>query len=212
MSTPSLLITPERFQLVLGVNEDCSVELNNVGYEAIIFRLLTTSPDRYIVRHTKGVIRGNSSMRATIALNRNYKFEEENKNGVKVVKDDFRIEYTLLGENDVIEAKFNNVPALIKEKKNESPASVLKKMIRCHLLLDPNASDASTARDDKKTIPSITPPTRKSTTTIIIIIIRSRRVARHSSWNPKHSMQKTCARRREERYKKHPNQRRKDLG
>ncbi|EPY27019.1 hypothetical protein STCU_05962 [Strigomonas culicis] len=142
MSTPNLIVNPEKFELVAGVSEDYTIELTNVGYDAIIFRLLTTSPDRYIVRHTKGVIRGNSSMKVMVSINKQY-VQDHQHDDTKIVKDDFRVESALLEESDIVEPRFANVPQLIKEKKNAHPENIVKKMIRCHLRLDAAATGTS---------------------------------------------------------------------
>lgn len=147
MSAPSITVTPEKFQLVLGVNDDITISLTNVGFEAVIYRLLTTAPERYIVKHTKGVIKGNSTATISITLNPKHVTpaveQQQAAGGGKVIKDDFRLEYAVQGADDVIEPRANNVPQLIKDKKAANPSLVLKKMLRCHVLLD--AADATSS-------------------------------------------------------------------
>lgn len=141
-ATPNVIVTPERFQLILGVNEDHTLELNNVGFDSVMFRLLTISPERYIVRHTKGVIKGNSTAKVTIALNRSFFAEAAAQSGADapaVYKDDFRMEYCFVGEKDVIEPRSANVPQLIKAKKADRSATVCKKTFRCHVLMRSDA-------------------------------------------------------------------------
>lgn len=138
MHPPNVIVTPERFQLAVGVNEDCVIEITNVGFEAILFRLLTTSPNRYIVKHTKGVVQGNSTVKVVVTLNPANIVEET---GSKL-KDDFRIEYAVLGKSDVVEPRLTNVAQLINAKKAEDKDAVLKKMLRCHVILESNPTSS----------------------------------------------------------------------
>lgn len=132
---PNIVIAPEKFQLVVGVTEDCTIELTNVGYETVMYRMLTTARNRYFVKHTKGLIRANSTSQVVISLNRNHLLDDTAPD-VKILKDDFRVECAYVGENDVLEPNLQNVPQLLKDRKAADPQSILRKMLRCHVLLD----------------------------------------------------------------------------
>ncbi|KAG5510642.1 hypothetical protein JKF63_06940 [Porcisia hertigi] len=142
---PNVIINPERFELVLHTNEDCTFELTNVGYEAIIYRVRTTAPLRYYLKHSKGVIRGNSSAKITILLNRKT-FAEGLPVGARYAKDTFRVECALLGEQDVVEAHGANLADLIQKKKEADAASVVQKYISCRMLLDSGSSKDKAAQ------------------------------------------------------------------
>lgn len=89
-SAPNIVVQPEKFMLIVSVNEDCNVQVTNVGFNPVIFRVLTTGQDRYLVRHTKGYIKGNESAQFTISLNRQHLFDNCPPD-TKVLKDDFRV-------------------------------------------------------------------------------------------------------------------------
>ncbi|TPP42830.1 MSP (Major sperm protein) domain family protein [Leishmania donovani] len=118
---PNIIVNPEKFELVLHANEDCTFELTNVGYEAIIYRVRTTAPLRYYLKHSKGVVKGNSSAKITIFLNQKT-FAEGLPVGVRYTKDTFRW-------NDVIEAHGANLANLIQKKKDANASSVVQKYI-----------------------------------------------------------------------------------
>ncbi|CCW66702.1 unnamed protein product [Phytomonas sp. Hart1] len=146
MVTPNVIVSPGKFKLVLGVNEDCTLVVTNVGYDAIIYRLQTVAPDHYVVKHAKGVVRGNSTIKIIVTLNqRSIQQYDKNTAAAKIIKDDFLLEYALLGENDVIESKYANVSQLIKDKKTEDPSSVLRKILHSHIFLDTSADATMTS-------------------------------------------------------------------
>ncbi|KAG5485541.1 hypothetical protein LSCM1_07628 [Leishmania martiniquensis] len=134
-SAPNIIVNPEKFELVLHAHEDCTFELTNVGYEAIIYRVRTTAPLRYYLKHSKGVVKGNSSAKITIFLNQKT-FAEGLPVGARYTKDTFRVECALLGEQDVVEAHGANLASLIQKKKDANAASVVQKYISCRVLLD----------------------------------------------------------------------------
>ncbi|CCW64585.1 unnamed protein product [Phytomonas sp. EM1] len=145
MVTPNVIVSPDKFKLVFGVNEDCTLELTNVGYDAIIYRLQTVAPDHYVVKHAKGVVRGNSATKIIITLNqRRIQEYDKSMTAAKIFKDDFLLECALLGENDVIEPRYANVSQLIKDKKTENPGSVLRKILRSQIFLDTSAAATTT--------------------------------------------------------------------
>ncbi|KAI5690741.1 MSP [Leishmania braziliensis] len=141
---PNVIINPEKFELVLHANEDCTFELTNVGYEAIIYRVRTTAPLRYYLKHSKGVVKGNSSAKITIFLNQKT-FAEGLPVGARYTKDTFRVECAVLGERDVIEAHGANLASLIQKKKDGNAASVVQKYISCRVLLGGDSKDLATA-------------------------------------------------------------------
>ncbi|CAG9569722.1 conserved hypothetical protein [Leishmania major strain Friedlin] len=132
---PNIIVNPEKFELVLHANEDCTFELTNVGYEAIIYRVRTTAPLRYYLKHSKGVVKGNSSAKITIFLNQKT-FAEGLPVGARYTKDTFRVECAVLEEQDVIEAHGANLASLIQKKKDANASSVVQKYILCRVLLD----------------------------------------------------------------------------
>lgn len=134
-STPSVIISPERFQLVPNVSEDCTLEVTNVGFEPVMYRFLTTNPNRYVVKHSKGVIRGNSSSKVVVVLNKRHLMTDVPP-GTTVLKDDFRMDCAVVSPKDVIEPRGANVLQLLKERKETDKAAVLKKMVRVHVVLN----------------------------------------------------------------------------
>ncbi|KAK7198729.1 MSP (Major sperm protein) domain containing protein [Novymonas esmeraldas] len=132
---PNIIVNPEKFELVLNANEDCTFELTNVGYEAVIYRVRTTAPLRYYLKHSKGVVKGNSSAKITIFLNHKT-FADGLPAGARYTKDTFRVECAVLGEQDVVEAHGANLANLIQKKKDINAASVVQKYISCRVLMD----------------------------------------------------------------------------
>lgn len=145
MSGPNIVISPEKFQIVPNVNEDCTIELTNVGFQPVIYRVLTTAPQRYLVKGTKGVIKASATARVTVTLNTRHLRDMESTNTAGV-RDDFRVDYALLGEKDVVEPRNANVPNLLRDKKAADPAAVQRKIIRCQVVLDPAARGAASSR------------------------------------------------------------------
>ncbi|KPI83675.1 hypothetical protein ABL78_7285 [Leptomonas seymouri] len=145
-TVPNIIINPEKFELALQANEDCTFELTNVGYEAVMYRVRTTAPLRYYLKHSKGIVKGNSSAKVTIFLNRKH-FTEGMTPGQRITKDTFRVDCAALGEHDVVEAHGANIANLIKKKKDANAASVVQKYIYCRVLLESEGgqADASAA-------------------------------------------------------------------
>lgn len=139
-TVPNVIVNPEKFELALHANEDCTFELTNVGYEAIIYRVRTTAPQRYYLKHSKGVVKGNSSAKVTIFLNRKH-FAEGAQPGQRFTKDTFRVECAVLGEQDVVEAHGANLANLIQKKKDANAAAVVQKYIYCRVLLEPEGGE-----------------------------------------------------------------------
>jgi hypothetical protein len=149
-TVPNIIVNPEKFELALHANEDCTFELTNVGYEAVIYRVRTTAPLRYYLKHSKGVVKGNSSVKVTIFLNRKH-FAEGVQPGQRYTKDTFRVECAVLGEADVVEAHGANLANLIQKKKDANANAVVQKYIYCRVLLeseDEQAADAAAAGGD----------------------------------------------------------------
>lgn len=145
-AVPNIIVNPEKFELALHANEDCTFELTNVGYEAVIYRVRTTAPLRYYLKHSKGVVKGNSSAKVTIFLNRKH-FADGAQPGQRFTKDTFRVECAVLGEQDVVEAHGANLANLIQKKKDVNANAVVQKYISCRVLMEPEggAGDATAA-------------------------------------------------------------------
>lgn len=155
-AAPNIIVNPERFELAIHANEDCTFELTNVGYEAVIYRVRTTAPLRYYLKHSKGVVKGNSSAKVTIFLNRKH-FSEGATPGQNFTKDTFRVECAVLGEQDVVEAHGANLGDLIQKKKNANPAAVVQKHVYCRVMLE-----AETAAGDSAAAGSVNAAGRAS--------------------------------------------------
>lgn len=143
-AVPNIIVNPEKFELALHANEDCTFELTNVGYEAVIYRVRTTAPLRYYLKHSKGVVKGNSSAKVTIFLNRKH-FAEGATPGQRFTKDTFRVECAVLGEQDVVEAHGANLANLIQKKKDANANAVVQKYISCRVLMEPEGGAADAA-------------------------------------------------------------------
>ncbi|KPA77642.1 putative mitochondrial hypothetical protein [Leptomonas pyrrhocoris] len=143
-AVPNVIVNPEKFELALHANEDCTFELTNVGYEAVIYRVRTTAPQRYYLKHSKGVVKGNSSAKVTIFLNRKH-FAEGVQPGQRFTKDTFRVECAVLGEQDVVEAHGANLANLIQKKKDANAAAVVQKYIYCRVLLEAEGGQENAA-------------------------------------------------------------------
>ncbi|ORC84297.1 uncharacterized protein TM35_000461160 [Trypanosoma theileri] len=136
-STAAVIVTPEKFRIVSHTKEECVLQVSNVSFETVLFRLLTTCPERYLVKPTKGVIKPNASITATIVLNP----AAVNEGDADVKHDDFRLEYCVMRPNDVIGPRCTNVPTIIKSRKEEDRRLVHKKLLRCILQLSPDAAE-----------------------------------------------------------------------
>ncbi|RNE97974.1 hypothetical protein TraAM80_09041 [Trypanosoma rangeli] len=128
-TTAALILSPDKFNIVPYVKEEFVVQITNVSFETVLFRMLTTSPLRYSVTPTKGVIKPNASIRVTVMLNRSRLEEEEVQGGF----DDFRVQYCVIGPNDIIDSNCANVPGIIKARKAADKSQVHTKKFRCLL-------------------------------------------------------------------------------
>lgn len=131
-STIALTVAPESFSLVPHVSEDCSIQISNLSFVPVMFRLLTTSPGRYLVQSSRGVIQPCSSETVNISLHAAV---------TSNCHDDFKLEYCPVGPDDVIDPRMHNVVDLIKMNKNGNR----KKIIRCRVVLQENSGAAAAA-------------------------------------------------------------------
>ncbi|KEG09487.1 hypothetical protein DQ04_05131020 [Trypanosoma grayi] len=148
----AVIVSPERFQFTPRVKEECVVQVTNVSFETVLFRMLTTSPQRYLVKPTKGVIKPNASVNIVIVFNVSVAKKEGNP---FLKSDDFRLEYSIMRPTDVIGPHCSNVVAIVKERKAANRRLVHVKTLRCTLNLpeedealaaDANADAAAAAR------------------------------------------------------------------
>ncbi|KAH9586300.1 Major sperm protein (MSP) domain [Trypanosoma melophagium] len=155
-STAAVIVTPEKFRIISHTKEECVLQVSNVSFENILFRLLTTCPERYLVKPTKGVIKPNASITATIVLNPT---ALANETDLDVKHDDFRLEYCVMRPNDVIGPRCVNVPNIIKARKQEDRRLVYKKLLRCTLELTSGAAGKKGSVDRAGSHPSNTSTT-----------------------------------------------------
>ena len=128
-----LTVVPDAFQLIPSVSEDCTIQITNISFVPVMFRLLTTTPSRYLVKSSRGVIQPCSSETVNISLHQHV--EEK-------CSDDFKLEYCALSSTDVLDAKMNNVADLIKATPKEQ---VHKKLIKCKVVIPAGTATAPAA-------------------------------------------------------------------
>ncbi|RHW67652.1 MSP (Major sperm protein) domain containing protein [Trypanosoma brucei equiperdum] len=128
-AAPSVIVTPDRLHMTAKRKEECLVQITNISFEKVLFRMLTTTPERYLVKPTKGVIEPSASASVLITLSPTTA-RGEDVSDVNAT-DDFRLEYCLQEPEDCIEPRCTNVPALIKEKKQQDRRLVHSKTVRC---------------------------------------------------------------------------------
>nr|CCC95853.1 unnamed protein product [Trypanosoma congolense IL3000] len=129
MAVPAVIVTPDRLQMTVRKKEECLVQITNISFEKVLFRMLTTTPERYLVKPTKGVIDPSASASILITLSPNT--ARGNETSDLTTSDDFRLEYCFAGPDDFIEPRCANVPALIKGKKQQDRHTVHSKTVRC---------------------------------------------------------------------------------
>ena len=134
MSAISLTVTPESFQLVPRLSEDCTIQLSNISFAPVMFQMRTTAPDRYLVKPSKGIISPN--MTECICVSLRSAVEESST-------DDFRIDYCALPADAVVSSRCANVPDLIRSvPKSER----LHKIVKCTVQLMAAEEFARSAR------------------------------------------------------------------
>ncbi|EAN99904.1 hypothetical protein C3747_3g105 [Trypanosoma cruzi] len=145
----ALIVSPEKFNIVPYVKEEFVVQITNVSFDTVLFRMLTTNPLRYLVKPRKGVIKPNASISLTVMLNRSNLNEEE----IHEEYDDFRIEYCVIGPNDVIEPHCANVSDIVKARKVEDKRQVHLKKFRCRLEPSAKAQKRQSGAENAKSSP-----------------------------------------------------------
>lgn len=133
----NIFISTQHIQLFLGARESGSIEVTNVSPASVVYKLLTTSPERYAVKQKKGIILPNSSKHVTIALKESLLPPGNSGREEEVIKDTFLLEYALVEKGDNTDP--NHLSELLKEKKRQSLSS--KKMISCRVFLGNNRKD-----------------------------------------------------------------------
>ncbi|KAG8348707.1 hypothetical protein TRVL_00489 [Trypanosoma vivax] len=147
ISPATVVVTPSSLHLVAGAINECVVKVTNVSEDTLMFRTLTTTPERYLVKPTKGIIKKNTTVSVLIMLNM---AAIDGETGLQANSDDFRIEYCVLTPNDVIEQRCANVPAIIKARKQEDRRLVHSRTLRCVLDWQSAGSTAVDFRDGDK--------------------------------------------------------------
>lgn len=146
----ALIVSPEKCAIMPNVKESFDVRITNVSFETLLFRLLTTNPQRYLVRPRKGVLKPNASVGLTVTLNR----EEFKRNPSAFgTQDDFRVDYCVMHPGDVIEPRDSNVPQIIKTRKREAAGQVHHKRFCCRVDAPPAASQ-NAAKNDARNSPA----------------------------------------------------------
>ena len=122
-------VSPEKFSLVHGINEDTLILLTNYSYQPVLFRMSTTAPKKFSVKQRFGVIQPGSQTAVSISLNR----KEAQTSGI----DAFCVEYRGQRPSDQIDANNGNVSDLIKATKKEEKG---RRVISCTVSVPDTAS------------------------------------------------------------------------
>lgn len=133
-----LAIHPDALHIVAGSGspEVTSLQLNNISFTPVLFRLKTTAPKRYVVKPSKGIIQPNGIQFITISLHE--KMTES-------TRDEFRLEYSALRESDSVSSTGDNIPDILAAR---DKSSKWKRDISMHVRI----AEAPSA------VPSTTPP------------------------------------------------------
>ena len=101
------------------------MQLTNVSFKPILFRIRTTAPHRYVVKPTKGVVFPNKTEMINIHLS-----DGAEGDGDQTITDEFCIVYCELADNETIAPKAANVPDLIKARqKSDLSKRIVKSFI-----------------------------------------------------------------------------------
>lgn len=158
-----LSVHPEELHIttLLGADQDdaanTTLQLSNVSYKSVMYRLKTTAPKRYMVKPSKGVIRSNGTETIHITVN-----------GApdSSVKDEFRLEYAAVEDEDNVGSKYENVADILASKSSKS--GKYKKDISCvvHVQDKKNASPQSSgvAMKPRAPLSPHTPPSSNVST------------------------------------------------
>mmetsp|Transcript_76494 Transcript_76494/g.88935 ORF Transcript_76494/g.88935 Transcript_76494/m.88935 type:complete len:307 (+) Transcript_76494:25-945(+) len=88
------------------------LQLDNVTFKPVLFRIRTTAPKRYVVKPSKGVILPSASQVIQVTL------VEKVETAAAACKDNFRLEYTVQHETDVIPS-VDAIPDIIASRAKE---------------------------------------------------------------------------------------------
>lgn len=120
----TLSVIPDSLQFAPKLSEDNSIQLTNVSFKPILFRVRTTAPHRYVVKPSKGVVQSNKTEIVNIHLSDNAGETTEE------IADEFCIVYCELADGEVVAPKGANVPDLIKSRpKSDLSKRVIKSFI-----------------------------------------------------------------------------------
>jgi hypothetical protein len=125
MTAVPLSVVPEELSITTAAgvepieNVKTTLQLSNVSFKAVMYRLKTTAPKRYVVKPSKGVIRSNGT--ETIQIQVCAALDAS-------VKDEFRLEYAAVEDADNVGSKYENVADVLAAK---GKAAKFKKDISC---------------------------------------------------------------------------------
>lgn len=111
----TLSIIPDSLQFVPKLAEDNSLQLTNVSFKPLLFRIRTTAPHRYVVKPTKGVVQPNKTETISIHL-ADTAGADAAASPDMTLTDEFAIIYSEQADTDVIAPKAANVPDIIKAR------------------------------------------------------------------------------------------------
>lgn len=163
MSSTSTVLSvyPEDLSIttVVGVepadNVKTTLQLSNVSFKAVMYRLKTTAPKRYVVKPSKGVIRSNGTETIQIQLCTSLDAS---------VKDEFRLEYAIVEDGDNVGPKYENVADILAAK---GKVAKFKKDISCAVhVLEPKPSSPQTVTKRAQPRAPLSPHTPPSANTL----------------------------------------------
>jgi hypothetical protein len=131
MTAVPLSVVPEELSITTAAgvepieNVKTTLQLSNVSFKAVMYRLKTTAPKRYVVKPSKGVIRSNGT--ETIQIQLCAALDAS-------VKDEFRLEYAAVEDGDNVGSKYENVADVLAAK---GKAAKFKKDISCVVHVQP---------------------------------------------------------------------------
>lgn len=141
-----LSVSPESFQLSPGAVDEFSVLLTNVSFERVMWRIMSTAPDTFVVKPSKGVIEPSMTEPVCVALAKGAIVGSS-------ASAQFQLEFCAVEEGDRIDARGSNVSALIKSRKPE------KKRLTCRIVPRPQpAADSGAATAAAAAAPPSAPP------------------------------------------------------
>lgn len=102
-----------------------TLQLSNVSFKPVMYRLKTTAPNRYVVKPSKGVVRSNGTETIHIHL--------AEVLGAQNLKDEFRLEFAAVEDGDNVGSKYEHLADVLAAKSSRN--GKYKKDISCVVLV-----------------------------------------------------------------------------